>query len=352
MLYGSILKGKPPKIVWIDNGASSKRLLEVLDGEFIDLTLTSGIRINVFDIKKGQKVTSEKIRLVLTVLELILKEEDKKSLPKREKALLEQAIYKTYECVKDRNPLMSDLKKVLDNHPDSEMKNYGQILFSWCGDTAYGKMLDGESNVDLSKDLITIEVKELESHPELKDVFLLLLTNQFQRDAAEDLARPYQLIVDEAERFLKTDMAKQFVITCYRTWRKYNAGIWCISQNYRDFLADEELKNALMPNTTTVIILRQQKIDWKDFKDAFDFNDAQVDAIKSIEIVKGSHSEFALLQDDKMSILKLEPEPLSYWICTSDGNDKAIIKEKEIENPELSKIDILEDLAFNNKEAA
>jgi len=352
MLYGSILKGKPPKIVWIDNGASSKRLLEVLDGEFIDLTLTSGIRINVFDIKKGQKVTSEKIRLVLTVLELILKEEDKKGLPKREKALLEQAIYETYEEVKGRTPFMSDLKKVLDNHPDLEMKNYGQILFSWCGDTAYGKMLDGESNVDLSKDLITIEVKELESHPELKDVFLLLLTNQFQRDAAEDLARPYQLIVDEAERFLKTDMAKQFVITCYRTWRKYNAGIWCISQNYRDFLADEELKNALMPNTTTVIILRQQKIDWKDFKDAFDFNDAQVDAIKSIEIVKGSHSEFALLQDDKMSILKLEPEPLSYWICTSDGNDKAIIKEKEIENPELSKIDILEDLAFNNKEAA
>lgn len=352
MFYGQTFKGKSPKVVWIDNGASSKRLLEVLNGEFIDLTLTSGIKINVFDVKKGLKVTSEKIKLVLAVLELILKDEEKKGLPKREKALLEQAIYQTYEEVKGRVPIMSDLKKILDNHSDLEMKKFGQILFSWCGDTAYGKMLDGESNVTLTKDLVTIEVKELESHPELKDIFLLLLTSQFQEDAASDLARPYLLIVDEAERLLKTEMAKQFVITCYRTWRKYNAGIYCISQNYRDFLADEELKNALMPNTTSVFILRQKKIDWNDFQKVFDFNDAQVDAIKSIEVVKGSHSEFVLLQDDEMVILKLVPEPLSYWICTSDGNDKATIKEKEEERPDLTKMEVLQELAFNYQEVA
>ncbi|MGG2329527.1 hypothetical protein ACE40V_24550, partial [Salmonella enterica] len=37
-----------PRIIWIDNGASSERLLEVLDGEFIDLTLESGIAMNMF----------------------------------------------------------------------------------------------------------------------------------------------------------------------------------------------------------------------------------------------------------------------------------------------------------------
>jgi len=42
-----------PKIVWIDNGASSERLLEVLGGEFIDLNLSSGIRLNMFDLPEG-----------------------------------------------------------------------------------------------------------------------------------------------------------------------------------------------------------------------------------------------------------------------------------------------------------
>ena len=78
-----------------------------------------------------------------------------------------------------------------------------------------------------------------------------------------EMERPTQLIVDEAERLFKTELAKQFVITCYRTWRKYNAGIWAISQNYRDFLSDPEVRDALMPNSTNVIILRQRKIDWR-----------------------------------------------------------------------------------------
>jgi conjugal transfer ATP-binding protein TraC len=348
--YGQTFKGKPPKIVWIDNGASSQRLLEVLDGEFIDLNINSGIRINVFDLEDGEELSSEKIKIVLAVLELILKDEDKKGLPKREKALLEQAIYSTYDQKKGKIPVMSDLKKILDNHSDLEMRKFGEILFSWCGNTAYGKMLDGSSNINLSKDLITIEVQGLTNHPELKDIFLLLLTSQFQDEAAKDLARPYYLIVDEAERLLKTEMAKQFVITCYRTWRKYNAGIHCISQNYRDFMSDPEIRDALLPNTTSVFILRQKKIDWKHFQEVFDFNDAELEAVKSIEVVKGSHSEFVLIQDEDMMILKLVPEPLAYWICTSDGNDKAMISEMEQEFPSLSKIEVLEKLAFSPPE--
>lgn len=349
MFYG---QPNTPKIVWIDNGASSKRLLEVLDGEFLDLNLNSGLCINVFDLKDGEEVSSEKVKLILAVLELILKDDDRKGLPKREKALLEEAIYNTYAQSNGKVPVMSDLKKLLDNHKDLEMRKFGEILFSWTGTTAYGKMLDGQSNINLTKDLVTIEVQGLTNHPEIKDIFLLLLTSFVQEEAASDLARPYLLIVDEAERLFKTEMAKQFVITCYRTWRKYNAGIYAISQNYRDFLAEDEVRDALMPNTTSVFILRQKKIDWKHFKEIFDFNDAQVDAIKSLEVVKGKHSELFLLQDEDQAILKLVPEPLSYWICTSDGNDKAQIAELEEKYPELSKVEVLQKLAFGEKEAA
>jgi len=210
-----------------------------------------------------------------------LKEPNQKSLGKREKAMLEEAIFKCYEVNNSSVPCMSDLRKMLLEHADPEMNKCAQILYSWCGNTAYGRMLDGETTINLSKDLVTIEVQGLTNHPDLKDILLLLLTSYIQDAAAADLAKPYLLICDEAERFFKSgELAKQFIITCYRTWRKYNAGIWCLSQNYRDFLADPEIRDALMPNSTSVIILRQRKIDWKDFKETFDFNEAQVDAIK------------------------------------------------------------------------
>lgn len=336
-----------PKIVWIDNGASSEKLIEVLDGEFIDLNLDSGIRLNMFDLEDNSSIapSSSKIKLILGCLELILKDEDKKGLPKREKALLEESIFSCYKQSVDKVPTLSTLKDLLKNHPVAEMRKYADILFSWTGETAYGRMLDGQTNVKLNKDLVTIEIKGLDNHRELKDIFLLLLTSYIKEEAARDLAKPYLLIIDEAHRLFLTPSGKDFAIESYRVFRKYNAGILCISQNYRDFLADRELADALMPNTTSVFILRQRKIDWDDFKSTFDFNDTQVEAIKSLEIVKGKYSEFFFMQDENQAVVRLEPEPLAYWICTTDGNEKSKVEELRKLKPDAPLLEILKQLS-------
>ena len=336
-----------PKIIWIDNGASSQRLLEVLGGEFLNLDIHSGMSLNMFDLPEGQKKpTPQKVKLNLAVLEMILKDDNAKTLPKKEKALLEEAIVDLYSNQKNnKTPTLGDLRNLLSKHEDPQMKSYSRILYSWTGDSAYGKLLDRPTNVTLEKDLVGIEVQSLSAHPELKDVMLLLLTSHIQDMASKDYERPYLLIVDEAERLFQTELAKQFIITCYRTWRKFNSGIWALSQNYKDFVQDKNLRDSLMPNTSSVIILRQRKIDWDDFKKTFDFNDAQVESIKSLQIRKGEFSEFYYLQDENQTVLRLVPEPLSYWICTSDGNDKAQIAKAIKDNPQKSKMEILKFLA-------
>lgn len=348
--YGQTPK---PKIVWIDNGASSEKLIEVLDGEFIDLNLESGIRLNMFDLEAGaEKPSSSKIKLILGCLELILKDEDRPGLPKREKALLEEAIFETYKRAVGKTPTLSCLKEILKSHPVEGLRKFADILFSWTGETAYGRMLDGETNVVLGKDLVSIEIKGLDNHRELKDIFLLLFTSYIKEEAARDLATPYLLIIDEAHRLFLTPSGKDFAIESYRVFRKYNAGIFCISQNYRDFLKDRDLADALMPNTTSVLILRQRKIDWDDFKSTFDFNDAQVEAVKSLEIVKGKYSEFFLMQDENQAVVRLEPEPLSYWICTTDGNEKSQVARMREIHPELPLVEILKILAKGGQNKA
>ncbi|MGE3263235.1 MAG: hypothetical protein AB7K68_15750 [Bacteriovoracia bacterium] len=340
--------GKPPKIVWIDNGASSEKLIEVMDGEFIDLNLNSGIRLNVFDLEAGEaKPTATKIKLILGCLELILKDDDKVGLPKRDKGLLEEAIFSCYRKTGERIPQLSDLREILREHPVTDMRKYADILFSWTGETAFGRMLDGPSNVKLTKDLVSIEIKGLENYRDLKDIFLLLLTSYIKDEAASDLARPYLLIVDEAQRLFKSGspMGREFAIDSFRVFRKYNAGIWCISQNYKDFLSDPDLADSLMPNTTFVFILRQRKIDWNDFKETFDFDEAVVEAAKSLEIVKRKFSEFLLIQDENIAVLRLESDPLSYRICTTDGNEKSEEKALRERYPDRPLVEILSELA-------
>ena len=350
MFYGKVTKENRPRIVWIDNGASSKRLIEILDGEFLDLSLGSKLCLNMFDLKEGEKTPSpDRIRTVLAVLEMILKDEDKKALGKREKALLEEQVHKVYTNAGSKTPTLSDLKALLDKHEDTQMRKFGEILYSWTGTSAYGQMLDGQTNVKLSKDLVSIEVQNLSNYSDLKDVLLLLLTSYIQDVASSDIEREYLLIIDEAERLFQSELARQVVITCYRTWRKFRSGIWCLSQNYKDFMADKALRDALMTNTTSIIILRQSKIDWSDFQKTFDFNDTQVERIKSLTIKKGEYSEFYYLQDENEAILRLVPEPLSHWFSTSDANDKTMIANTEKQNPGMSKLDVLELLASQPK---
>lgn len=331
------------KLVWIDNGRSVENLVEATNGEFIDVDIDSGICLNLFDLGPGEtEPSSLKVKSILAVLEIILKDQDKSALPKREKALLEELIFKVYKVVNDRMPILSDLKELLSKHHLDSMKSYSEILFSWCGKTAYGKLLDGQSNISLSKNITAIEIKALDDFPDLKAVFMLIITGFVQKEAEKDLATPYTLIIDEAHRLFATESTRDFILFCYRVFRKYNAGIYTITQSHRDFLAIPEVAEAILPNTCYVIILRQRKIDWEDLKRVFDFNDAEIEMIKSLEIKKGEYSEFFFIQDEKKAILKICPDPLGYWICTSSGKDKARIYEMSKKYPELSRIEVLQ----------
>ena len=57
-----------PKIVWMDNGESSRNLTEVLDGEFVGLSLDSGICVNMFDLEPGETTPDgSKVRLIIPI---------------------------------------------------------------------------------------------------------------------------------------------------------------------------------------------------------------------------------------------------------------------------------------------
>ncbi len=249
------------KVVWIDNGASSKGLVDSLEGQFIDLNLESGLILNAFALENGEtKPTPRKVKLLLGIIEIICKEEDSLGLPKREKALLEEAIFKTYAESKKSSPTLSDFRNVLIGHKFKEMKKYSDILYSWTGDTAYGKLLDGQTNIELEKNLVAIEVKGLDVYPDLQRVLLLILTEHIMNEASRDPGQKYLLVIDEIWKILQNKSAAQFVIECYRSMRKFYGGIWGITQSIKDFMFDPEISAAIMQNTPSKIISARSKL--------------------------------------------------------------------------------------------
>ena len=172
----------PPKIVWIDNGASCGRLLEVADGGFLDLSLESGARLNLFDLPKGESAPSPaKIKFLLAAVEIMLADEGAAGPPKLEKSLLEGCLVKAYR--EGGNPTLGGFRKILEAHPHPELRGYAGILRSWTGDGPYGRLLDGGSNIDLRKDMVGIEIRGLDDHPDLQRIMLLALTDHIRTAA-------------------------------------------------------------------------------------------------------------------------------------------------------------------------
>ncbi|MBF0362740.1 MAG: ATP-binding protein [Oligoflexia bacterium] len=347
MFIGQVPK---PKIVWIDNGASSKNIVETLNGQYIDLNLDSGICLNIFDLEDGEfEPSPSKVKLILAVLETILSEKRDGGLPKLDKAYLEEAIFQVYFDKREKGglgpPTLSDFRELLLKHESPVLRKWAQVLYSWTGKTAYGKMLDAPTNISLEKNLVSVEIKGLDVYPELQNVFLFLLTDFFKREAAKDPKQKYLLILDEAWRLFESESGAAFAVEAYRTFRKYNAGIWSISQNIHDFLGKEDIAKAVLQNTPSRIILKQRGIDWKDFQKILDLKEIEIEIIKSLRQEKGKYSEFYFLQDQNSTILMLEPDQLSYWICTTDPMDKVKISEFQRENPNLNGIDLFVEFA-------
>ena len=149
-----------PKIVWIDNGESCRGVVEALHGSFVNVGLDSNISINMFDLgPEEEKPSPQRTLLILAILEVMLRDSTDSALPKRSKALLEECIFAVYKKVK--SPKISNLRELLSKHKELEMRQFAQTLYSWCGDTPFGKLLDKKTSVDLNNDIIGIEIKAL-----------------------------------------------------------------------------------------------------------------------------------------------------------------------------------------------
>ena len=161
-----------------------------------------------------------------------------------------------YENWVDRSAY--NLRDHLKNHETPQMRIYSQILYTWT-ESVYGKLLNRPTNINLDSDLISIEIKGLDAYPDLQNVLLLLLTDFIKKEASSDLNRSYLLLIDEGWKLFETPSGRSLAIEAYRTFRKFLAGVWIITQNYRDVLGRENIANAILSNTAQVCILPQKR---------------------------------------------------------------------------------------------
>lgn len=332
-----------PKVFFVDIGGSYKKLTENLSGQYIDLGVNDNIAINPFDLPDDEtKPSPQKIKFLLGLVELMTKEEENHRLPRLARAEIEEAILAVYR--NSETPCLSDLRKILLAHEDPEIRVYGKILSSWCGDSPYGKFLDRATTVELQKDIVAFDLKGLESYPDLQAIALYIITDLVWREVQKDRSRMKFLVFDECWKLLKDEAGMGFMEEVFRTFRKYFSSAIAISQDLNDFL-HSKIASALLPNCAVKWILLQNQCDGIKMKESLGLNDNEISLIQSLHQEKGVFSEAFLMAGPNHTVAVIEPTPLELWIATTDPRDLSMIERFARENPGLPQLEILRRLA-------
>ncbi len=328
-----------PKVFILDIGGSYQKLSQNLNGQYIPLGANSGLSINPFDLDgldESQK--DQKIKFLVSMVELMTKETDTKSLGRLEKSELETLILNLLE--EKENPRLSDLKDKLIQHEESALVRIGKILSTWCGDTPYGKFVDRETNIKLSSDIICFDLKGLETHPELQSVCLFLITDLVWREIQKDRINMKFVVFDECWKLLENEAGSQFIAEVFRTFRKYFASAVAISQTMDDF-SKSKIASAIMPNSSIKWIMKQKGANLENLKNALQLNDKELSLVTSLRSEKGAYSEAFLMCEDKRGVVRIEAIPLEYWLFTTDPKDLSLLNELKTKNKNLSDFELL-----------
>lgn len=332
-----------PKVFIVDIGGSYKKICESFSGQYIQLGVDSNLAINPFDLGVGEdKPTSQKIKFILSLVEIMAKENEKLQLGKLEKSEIESAIEKVYET--SNYPRLSDLRQILLNHSELQLQRIGKILTSWCGNSAYGKFVDQKTTLELNRPVVCFDLKGMENYPDLQAACLFIITDFVWREVQSDRSRIKFLILDECWKLMENDSAALFIAEVFRTFRKYMASAIAISQNIDDF-AKSKIANAILPNSSIRWVLKQKGADKDRLSEVLSLNHNESELISSLHQERGSYSEAFLMAEDSRTVVAIESTPLEYWLATTDGRDLGKIEEYKKRFNGLSQLEILKRLS-------
>lgn len=325
----------------IDIGGSYKKLVQAMDGEYLEVKLDEQYAINPFQLPKGRiKPSNQKMASIMALLDLIFCEEGQGRISKFERSLLEQAVNDTYKNIKNRSPILSDLRTTLQKSPEPALQRFSKMLYTWC-EGPYSILLNRPSTLSLEKRITAFDLNGLQTYPDLQACLILIITG-FMLDRIENEPGKKLILMDEVWSFLKGP-AVNFMEYAVRAGRKKNTGIIFITQGLSE-IVDSPIGSAILNNTANKFILMQRG-DLDQVKHVLKLNDQELELISSLEQKRGEYSEAFLINNEKRGVIRITPTPLEYWIATTHPKDNEKFNDYINRNTDMGINDVLMSLA-------
>ncbi len=248
-------------VIIIDPESEYKHLSEAVGGTYINISLASDAKINIFDLPRpvGEDVRSEDIirSAVITVKGIMRIMFG--SLTPQEDSIIDRALLETYakkdivpgvDLTTVEPPIMQDFQEVLEGMTGTEtlvikLRKYTEGTFAG--------LLNSPTTVMMDNQLVVFSVRDLED--ELRPIAIYSIVNYIWNVVRSEKKKRI-LIIDEAWWLMQNDDSAKFIFALVKRCRKYFLGVTTITQDVNDFLRSP-YGQAIVNNSSLQILLKQ-----------------------------------------------------------------------------------------------
>lgn len=336
-----------PQIFIVDIGGSYRRFTRLIGGEYIDIQQGAQVSLNPFLPCDGDP-EPEVIGFIAGIIERMIKNEGELFIDKVSQHLIRETVRDLYS--RRQYPLHLDGYRSLlgakaelstDTEDKAILKSLSKRLALWTEGEGKG-LLIGQRSLSLESRVITIDLAGLSANKELQGVVIQIVAGLIWHQVRKTKG-PKIVLFDEVWQHLKDPTAARLLDQLYRTARKYHTSVLSISQQLEDFLS-EEVQTSIIANSATRFILRTDR-ELSQLKNVFQLNDTELSLIQGLTMRRGYFSEIFAAIGDEHFVLRIEPSPSEYWLCTTHPQDLSVEREFLEKNPGASVKQTIEALA-------
>ena len=349
-----------PRIAIVTKGADYRALVELLGGQYREISLRTNLVKNTWDVQEnsGEPDSGQIAGVASLAAHMVGKTGSDDAITLN---FLEKAVRMTYERLLaiDKTPRFSDLKWTLEHYP-SENAVIEQLahllalkLNRWTGEGVYAQLFDRETSPELDKteDIICYDIDGLKESPELQTAVAFTVARAIdqqigRKDAGGNL-RPTIAVFDEVWAMLADPVLGAQILNAFRTARKRYGSIIAASQGIEDFVGTAESPHtvglAILQNTEAKFICAQLG-ELSRLRDVLHLSEPAGEAVKELRNVPGHFAESYMLaanQPESSTVIQLMATPFDYWASTSHPLETEFRQKFAKEHPELSALEVI-----------
>jgi conjugal transfer ATP-binding protein TraC len=279
-------------VIVVDPENEYEFLADGVGGSFFNISLTSNVHINPFDLpiptneENPEDILRSNIINLVGLLRIMLG-----GLTPEEDSILDQALTETY-AVRDITPqsnpntwqenipLMSDFAEILQNMTGAESLARRLTKFS---EGTFAGFFNQKTNIVMDKSFIVFGIRDMEES--LRPVALFMVVRYIWNIIRSKIKKRI-LVVDEAWWLMQSEDGASFLFGLVKRGRKYYLGVTTITQDVEDFMKSSYGK-AIITNSSLQLLLKQSSATIDAMQKIFNLTEQEKALLLSANVGEG-----------------------------------------------------------------